>query len=50
MELCKWTVDLGNLPSFQHQANIAQSGFYTGECFIEAGGTYSRCRALKFMK
>lgn len=46
MELCKWTVDLGNLPSFQHQANIAQSGFYTGECFNEAGGTFSRCRAL----
>jgi len=28
-ELCKWTVDLGNLPSFQHQANSASGGFYT---------------------
>ncbi|THH06853.1 hypothetical protein EW145_g3802 [Phellinidium pouzarii] len=29
MELCKWTVDLGNLPSFQQQANMVQGGFYT---------------------
>ncbi|KAI5120632.1 hypothetical protein M0805_009392 [Coniferiporia weirii] len=29
MELCKWTVDLGNLPSFQQQANMIQGGFYT---------------------
>ena len=35
MELCKWTVDLGNLPSFEQQANIAQGGFYTGE-FVSA--------------
>lgn len=45
MELCKWTVDLGNLPSFQHQANIAQSGFYTGERFNGA-----LLVAMKFMK
>ncbi|OCB85968.1 actin-like ATPase domain-containing protein [Sanghuangporus baumii] len=29
VELCKWTVDLGNLPSFQQQAAMMQSGFYT---------------------
>ncbi|KAH8114842.1 actin-like ATPase domain-containing protein [Phellopilus nigrolimitatus] len=29
MELCKWTVDLGNLPSFQQQASLVQGGFYT---------------------
>ncbi|TDL26993.1 actin-like ATPase domain-containing protein [Rickenella mellea] len=30
MELCKWTVDLGNLPSFQQYANLPQqNGFYT---------------------
>ncbi|KIJ47170.1 hypothetical protein M422DRAFT_164320 [Sphaerobolus stellatus SS14] len=29
-ELCKWTVDLGALPSFQYQASIPQpNGFYT---------------------
>ncbi|KAF8591765.1 actin-like ATPase domain-containing protein [Ramaria rubella] len=29
-ELCKWTVDLGSLPSFQQQASIPQpNGFYT---------------------
>ncbi|KLO16492.1 actin-like ATPase domain-containing protein [Schizopora paradoxa] len=28
-ELCKWTVDLGNLPSFQHAANSQPNGFYT---------------------
>jgi len=29
-ELCKWTVDLGALPSFQYQAGIPQpNGFYT---------------------
>ncbi|GJJ14004.1 hypothetical protein Clacol_008261 [Clathrus columnatus] len=29
-ELCKWTVDLGTLPSFQYQATIPQpNGFYT---------------------
>ncbi|KAL5478877.1 hypothetical protein ACEPAI_2154 [Sanghuangporus weigelae] len=29
VELCKWTVDLGNLPSFQQQSAMMQSGFYT---------------------
>ena len=30
-ELCKWTVDLGTLPSFQQHANNPQpGGFYTG--------------------
>ncbi|TFK82502.1 actin-like ATPase domain-containing protein [Polyporus arcularius HHB13444] len=29
-ELCKWTIDLGALPSFQHNASIPNStGFYT---------------------
>jgi len=28
-ELCKWTVDLGNLPSFQHAAQTQPTGFYT---------------------
>ncbi|KAI6046624.1 actin-like ATPase domain-containing protein [Pisolithus marmoratus] len=33
MELCKWTVDLSTLPSFQRNASIPQpNGFYTGEC------------------
>jgi hypothetical protein len=32
VELCKWTVDIGSLPSFQENANMpAQNGFYTGE-------------------
>ncbi len=31
MELCKWTVDLSVLPSFQEDANTPQAnGFYTG--------------------
>lgn len=31
MELCKWTVDLGVLPSFQQNAGMPQpNGFYTG--------------------
>lgn len=34
MELCKWTVDLGNLPSFQQQAGTVQGGFYTGACVL----------------
>lgn len=29
IELCKWTVDLSNLPSFQQQAATVQGGFYT---------------------
>ncbi len=30
-ELCKWTIDLGALPSFQQNASIPNStGFYTG--------------------
>lgn len=32
IELCRWTVDLGTLPSFQQHANNPQpGGFYTGE-------------------
>ena len=32
MELCKWTVDLGSLPSFQENSNMPHpNGFYTGE-------------------
>lgn len=31
MELCKWTIDLGALPSFQQNASTPNSnGFYTG--------------------
>ena len=31
MELCKWTIDLGALPSFQQNASVPNSnGFYTG--------------------
>jgi hypothetical protein len=31
VELCKWTVDIGSLPSFQENASMpAQNGFYTG--------------------
>jgi hypothetical protein len=31
VELCKWTVDIGSLPSFQENANRpTQDGFYTG--------------------
>lgn len=45
-ELCKWTVDLGNLPNFQQQASMAQGGFYTGK---EAARVYRRCRHLAFV-
>jgi hypothetical protein len=32
--MAQWTVDLGSLPSFQHQASIPQpNGFYTGKLF-----------------
>lgn len=35
MELCKWTIDLGALPSFQQNASTPNSnGFYTGASFI----------------
>lgn len=31
-ELCKWTVDLSSLPTFQQNATAPQpGGFYTGE-------------------
>jgi hypothetical protein len=31
VELCKWTVDIGSLPSFQENASMpTQNGFYTG--------------------
>ena len=31
VELCKWTVDIGSLPSFQENAGMpTQNGFYTG--------------------
>jgi hypothetical protein len=31
VELCKWTVDIGSLPSFQENASRpTQDGFYTG--------------------
>ncbi|KAG5645618.1 hypothetical protein DXG03_005609 [Asterophora parasitica] len=31
-ELCKWTVDLSSLPTFQQNASVPQTGgFYTGE-------------------
>jgi hypothetical protein len=31
-ELCKWTVDLSSLPTFQQNAAMPQpGGFYTGE-------------------
>lgn len=30
VELCKWTVDLGTLPTFQQQASVSNGqGFYT---------------------
>lgn len=33
-ELCKWTVDLSSLPTFQQNAAQPQpGGFYTGNCF-----------------
>jgi len=40
LELCKWTVDIGSLPSFQENASLpSQDGFYTGAlrsmCFAE---------------
>jgi hypothetical protein len=32
VELCKWTVDIGPLPSFQENASApAKEGFYTGK-------------------
>jgi hypothetical protein len=32
VELCKWTVDIGSLPSFQENANVpSKDGFYTGK-------------------
>ena len=31
LELCKWTVDIGSLPSFQENASTPTAdGFYTG--------------------
>lgn len=30
VELCKWTVDISSLPSFQENAGIQPNGFYTG--------------------
>lgn len=34
-ELCKWTVDLGSLPSFQENSNMPHpNGFYTGKRFF----------------
>jgi hypothetical protein len=31
VELCRWTVDIGSLPSFQENANVpTRDGFYTG--------------------
>lgn len=34
-ELCKWTVDLSSLPTFQQNASVLQpNGFYTGETSI----------------
>lgn len=43
-ELCKWTVDLSSLPTFQQNAALPQpGGFYTGEktgSFGEAGLTF----------
>jgi hypothetical protein len=31
MELCRWTVNLNSLPTFQHNASIPQpNGFFTG--------------------
>jgi hypothetical protein len=31
VELCKWTVDIGSLPSFQENASMpTHDGFYTG--------------------
>ncbi len=33
-KLCKWTVDLGTLPSFQqHATNPQPGGFYTGQWY-----------------
>ena len=35
MELCKWTVDLGSLPSFQENSNMPHpNGFYTGKWLV----------------
>jgi hypothetical protein len=32
IELCRWTVDISSLPSFQENANVpAHDGFYTGK-------------------
>jgi len=40
VELCKWTVDIGSLPSFQENANMpTQDGFYTG--------TWNGCTSTK---
>lgn len=33
-ELCKWTVDIGSLPSYQENASTStQNGFYTGTLY-----------------
>jgi len=35
VELCKWTVDLGSLPSFQENSNMPHpNGFYTGQSCV----------------
>jgi len=43
-ELCRWTVDIGSLPSFQENANIpTQDGFYTDfELGLELDGAEVR--------
>lgn len=39
IELCRWTVDLGTLPSFQQHANNPQpGGFYTGKLLADSIG------------
>ncbi|KAI0255423.1 actin-like ATPase domain-containing protein [Lactifluus subvellereus] len=44
VELCKWTVDIGSLPSFQENASMpAQNGFYTDfELGLELDGAEVR--------
>lgn len=44
VELCRWTVDIGSLPSFQENANVpTQDGFYTDfELGLELDGAEVR--------
>jgi hypothetical protein len=49
VELCKWTVDIGSLPSFQENASMpSQNGFYTGALIALLGGPQDESNSFGF--